>query len=459
MHVSGFHIIAALFTMLLLVPACASNIERAAWDDLDREASSLELRDRNQETASGEEAAIASPDGSENLDDYLYLAGMHHPGLRAAFHRWQAALEKVPQSKAWPEPRLSYGVFLREVETRVGPQKQRFGITQRIPWPTKITQQGDVALRRAMVGKYRYEGEKLRLFYEVKKAYYEYYYLARSIAVVEDNLKLLKNLEAAVRARYKAGSAKQPALIQTQIELGKLEDRLNSLKALQPALEAKLNSAIGWDSDTHIPWPESEPEEPPPLDEETLRSTLLEYNPALDAARQEIQAAHAEKELSGEAYWPDFNVGATYIQTDRRNDADPRDNGKDPFLLTFEVSLPLWYKSYDAGGREADARILEARAQRDDLENRLSATLSTVLYYYEDAGRKLDLFRSTLVPKAEQALKTAQSAFSSGTSGFLEMIDAERHLLEFRLLAERAQIDRNIRFAELEMLCGRSLRQ
>jgi hypothetical protein len=39
------------------------------------------------------------------------------------------------------------------------------------------------------------------------------------------------------------------------------------------------------------------------------------------------------------------------------------------------------------------------------------------------------------------------------------MIDAERQLLEFRLMEERALVDRNIRLAELEKLCGRELRQ
>jgi outer membrane protein TolC len=81
------------------------------------------------------------------------------------------------------------------------------------------------------------------------------------------------------------------------------------------------------------------------------------------------------------------------------------------------------------------------------------------LYKYDDAARKLNLFRDTLVPKAEQALKTAQRAFSSEKASYLDMIDTERQLLEFRLMEERALVDRNIRLAELEKLCGRELRQ
>ncbi|MBU0756119.1 MAG: TolC family protein [Planctomycetes bacterium] len=456
MHQSGI----AILSILLAFTCCKNQTERSAWHDLDQQASMLNLSDsggaNNKASSTPEEF---TPDQSTDLNDYLYYAGMHHPGLRAAFHQWQASLEQVPQSNAWPDPQLSYGYFLREVETRLGPQEQKFGLMQKIPWPAKLSQQGDVALRRAMKERYLFEGKKLQLFFEVKRAYYEYDYLARSIAVVEDNLKLLEQMEASVRSRYKAGAVQQPALIQTQVELGKLEDRLKSIKALRPALEAKLNLAIGWDVRTRIPWPEISFEEPPSLEEEALLMALLEDNPALEAAREEIQVAQAQKELSQEAYWPDLTLGATYIQTGRRSDANPRHNGEDPVLLSLEISLPLWQSRYDAGAREADARFMAVQAMREDMINRLSADLSTTLYLYEEAGRKVELFQDTLVPKAEQALKTSQSAFASGAGGFLEVIDAERQLLEFRLLKARAQADRSIRFAELEMLCGRSLRR
>jgi outer membrane protein TolC len=452
-----------LFPVLALIAgigACAGSEERQAWESYDRQGSLLQIR---QEAPSGiaavdeQEVRIAgTPPG---LQDYLYYAGMHHPGLREAFHGWKAKLERVPQAKALPEPKITYGYFLREVETRTGSQEHKFSVMQNIPWPTKLSHKGDVAVRQAMVERYKFEGKKLKLFYEVKKAYYEYYFLARSIAIVEDNLKLLKNMEAAIRARYKASGADQPALIQTQVELGKLEDRLKSLEALRPAMQVKLNSVIGWELDTEIPLPDVEPLEAPELVATELLGAFLEDNPALEAARAEIHAAEAEQAFSNEQYWPDLGIGATYIQTDRRSDASPSNNGEDPILLTLEVSLPVWRGSYDAMKREADANYLAARAREQDLKNRLSAELTAALYQYEDAGRKKNLFLNTLLPKAEQSFQTVQSAFAAGEAGFFEMLDAERQLLEFRLLAERAMVDRNIRFAELEMLCGRVLRR
>jgi outer membrane protein TolC len=51
----------------------------------------------------------------------------------------------------------------------------------------------------------------------------------------------------------------------------------------------------------------------------------------------------------------------------------------------------------------------------------------------------------------------AQKAFAAGRAGFLDLIDAQRTLLEFELAYERALADRAINLAELEMLAGREL--
>lgn len=458
MHRTGGAGLLLIAAAAIFAAACTTPEERDAWREVEREGDYL----------SGE-AAPSFPEGAENtpadleretnLPELLRYAALHHPGLRAAFERWKAALERAPQARRLPDPVFTYGEFIREVETRVGPQERSFGLVQGIPWPGELTAKAEAALRKARVEKFRYDALKFKLFYEVKRAYYEYYYLAQALDVVRENIQLLRNMEAAVRARYRAGMEENPALIQLQVELGKLEDREKSLEALRPARAARLNAAIGRSPDLPLPWPKKTPGEPPAQEREKLRDLLLRVNPELEAARARIEAAEADRDVAKTGYYPDFGIGARYIQTGRRHDADPRDNGEDPLLFTFQVSLPLWRSAYDAGVREAEANRASAARDREDLENRLSADLAVALFEYDDAARKLNLFRDTLIPKAEQALKTLQRAFSAGKAGFLDMLDAERRYLEFRLLAERALADRHIRLAELEMLCGRDLRR
>ena len=82
------------------------------------------------------------------------------------------------------------------------------------------------------------------------------------------------------------------------------------------------------------------------------------------------------------------------------------------------------------------------------------ADLKLVLYNFHDAERKIDLYRDTLIPKADQALNVTQQAFETGKASFLDLIDAQRTLLEFRLAYERALTNRAQRLAEIEMITG-----
>ena len=83
------------------------------------------------------------------LDDYLYQAAMNNSGLRTAFESWRAAMEQIPQAAALDDPRFTYGYFLQEVETRVGPQKHRLGLTQMFPWFGKLDVRTDAAAAKA----------------------------------------------------------------------------------------------------------------------------------------------------------------------------------------------------------------------------------------------------------------------------------------------------------------------
>ena len=80
-----------------------------------------------------------------------------------------------------------------------------------------------------------------------------------------------------------------------------------------------------------------------------------------------------------------------------------------------------------------------------------------VLYEFRDAERKINLYRDTLLPKAVESVKANEVSFRSDESTFLEVIDAQRIMLEFELACERALSGKAQRLAELEMLVGTEL--
>lgn len=398
------------------------------------------------------------PDLGENarLDDYLAYAALSNPGLEAAFNRWKAALERIEQVGTLPDPRFNYAYFIEQVETRVGPQEQKLGVVQAFPWLSKLRLRSAVASEAANAAEQHYQAVKLRLFFEVKDAYFELYYLARAIAITEDNVALLKHLESVAQANFMVG-APVSGVIKAQVELGKLDDRRRTLEDLRQPITARLNAALNRPVDAPVPWPRRAPVRELEVNDGAVLEAMTGDNPELRRLDFEIARDEQAVELARKEFRPNFMVGLDWVDTGGALAPGLPDSGKDPLVAKVSVSIPIWRSKYRAGVREAERRKEATRGVRNDRENALEARLKLVLFRFHDAERKIDLYRDTLVPLSEASLEVAQQGYEAGKEDFLNVIDAQRLLLEFQLAFERSLADREQRAAEVEMLAGRPL--
>jgi len=392
--------------------------------------------------------------GLTNLPDYLRYAALHNVGLKAAFQQWKAAVEAVPQAKSLPDPKFTYAYFIDEVETRVGPQRHKFGIAQMFPWFGKIEARTDAASAAAKAVRKQYEAAKLKLFFRVKESFYEYAYLGRAVEVARQNLELLKHFEEVARSRYTAAAGSHPDIIRAQIELATLADKLKSIEQMREPTVAKLNSILNRESNLPLRWPVRRPLEPIQINQQKVIGKLRANNPELKALDFDRAVAESKVELAKKRFYPDISLGLDWIQTDDARMAGTSDSGKDPIIAMISVNLPLWQDSYKAGRRQAEAKLRQVSAQRLQKENDIVAQTAKVLYEFEDSARKVALYADTLTPKAKEMLQASEVAYQAGTLDFLSLIDAQRTLLGFELLGERAVTDYLQRLAELEMLAG-----
>jgi outer membrane protein TolC len=165
----------------------------------------------------------------------------------------------------------------------------------------------------------------------------------------------------------------------------------------------------------------------------------------------------AGKGLAERGYYPDFTFGLDVTEVDRARNPGVIGDGQNPVMATMSFNIPLWLNAREAAVDESSARMLAAKRSRMGLERRLKADLELALYKYRDAGRKINLYKDTLVPKAEQALGVTMEAFMTGSGTSLDLIDAEQTLLELQLAYYRALTDQALRLAEIETLVGREL--
>ncbi|MHC4882231.1 MAG: TolC family protein [Planctomycetota bacterium] len=458
-HVLAMVIIGAVFGLGLM--GCASSQDAGSPSGQttipQRQNQESVAREKTQGTVPSE-PKLPKLDENSELSDYLAYAALNNPGLEAAFNRWKASVEEVVQSETLPDPKFTYQYYIEEVETRVGPQNQGLGLAQTFPWFGKLELRGKVAQEAANAERQRYESAKLKLFYEVKDAYAEYYYLAQAIEIFQENVALVKHLEEVARTRFKAAAASHPDVIKAQVELGKLEDHLKSLEEFKKPLQSRLNAALNRPTDTEIPWPQQLPSEESIMTDSAVLEQLVASNPDLKAIDFEIKKNQQKIELVRKDYYPDITLGLNYIDTANSSMTPaPRDNGKDPLIAMVSINLPLWRGKYDAGVRQARAQYYAARRTKEDKVNNLTSMLKMALYKFHDAKRKINLYQSALVPKARQSLKVTESDYLSGKAAFLDLIDSQRVFLEFELSLQRSLADQTQRLAEIEMLVGQDV--
>jgi outer membrane protein TolC len=396
-------------------------------------------------------------DTPETLQEYLRYAALNNAGLKAAFEQWKAALQQIPQAGALPDPQFTYGNYIDEVETKEGHRSQNLQLMQMFPWFGTIQARTDAAAAAAQAAKKRYEAVKLELFFEVKDAFFEYVYLASAIEIAKENLELAKHFEEVARIRYVASEAGHPDVIRAQLEIAKMADELKALEELRKLLSARLNAALNRKDPNVLPWPEKGQFKTVALSRQQLIETLKSRNPEIAALDFELQAARSRLELAKKRFYPDLSLGVEWMTNEGMMGTGLKNSEKDEVVVMFGVNLPIWRESYKAGQLQAKADMAKASQQKTQTENTLAVRAAQVLYEFEDSRRKRELYGDTLALKAQQLLAVSEVAYKAGTVDFLSLIDAQRTLLNFKLLYERAGADNQQRLAELEMLAGAGL--
>jgi len=389
------------------------------------------------------------PNQFAGLGGYLRYAERHNAGVRAAYQKYIAAAEMIPQAKALPDPMFEF-----EMDTRVDTEDQTFALRQTFPWFGVTEARGAAASAEAKAALREYEAARLALFNRVKRAFYEYAYLGQAVAIARQNLELLLHFEEVARVRYATSAGGHPDVIRAQIEMAMLQEKVRELETMRGPVTAELNAAMNRPSESALPWPRSQEYAPRAFSRAELVARLTARNPELKAMEAMVEAAQRRAELARKRFYPEFGLGVEWMRTDGMTPSMMGGSGEDPIVAMFSVTIPLWQDSYSAGERQARAQAREARERRVELENELASRAAQALYEYEDSARKAVLYRDTLIPKGKEMLEVAEGAYRAGTADFLTLLDAQRTLLQFEVEYRRAVADNFQALAEIEMLAG-----
>ena len=228
-------------------------------------------------------------ENDKTLNDYLIMAAENNPGLRVTFNDYMAAMEKVPQAGTLPDPQFAFGYFINPVETRLGPQKATFGLQQAFPWFGLLSAREDASSELAKAAYEVFENKKSNLYFEVKTAFYNYYFMEKAIQITKDNIEILRIFKNLSLVKIEAGNASIIDELRVEMELNDLENQLALFIDSKTVFQSKFNNLLNRDPAELIESPEKIWNDELPYEKMTLLDSIYGNNHELKSYGSQIK--------------------------------------------------------------------------------------------------------------------------------------------------------------------------
>ncbi|OGX11811.1 MAG: hypothetical protein A2351_07230 [Omnitrophica bacterium RIFOXYB12_FULL_50_7] len=377
-----------------------------------------------------EEKSQASP--TLRLPDLIQQALEKNPEIAAAKAEWFASKKRILASWALPDPMGEYDIMGPMVETMTGPEKNRFMISQEIPFPAKLWEKRKAAKAEAESVHARFRALERDITNKLTQLYFELYYIDASLDTLAEVKELLKKIEGVAQARYSNLSGAQRDVAKAQTEFSLNLEKLYTLEQQRESVVAQMNALL--DQDPMI----------------AIGKAMLPPKPALDRPlvelinlavqnRQEIKEAEAtvsktrySKRLAQLAYFPDVNVGFEYIRIGDGSTMAAND-GKDAWMFPLRVNLPAWQNRIIPEIQEAKKLEEAQKSKLLAVKNQTFFEVKDAYYRFKTASKIADLYEVAIVPQAKLTLSADQAGYESGKSSFLDLLDSERVYLNAKL--------------------------
>lgn len=370
-----------------------------------------------------------------------------NPELAAARARARAAGSRVAQAWTPESPVLE---FEREgaATTRGpwdGPEKV-WSVRQDLDLPTASYLKGRAAAAGAGAADAEAEKTRRRVLMAARKAFAVLRLVWVEKDLIAQNIEIVRRVSRVAESKVSAGKAGQADALKAQVELSKLQGLLEFKAHEVHVTEAELSAMMGREPGP-LPRPE-EPSEPAVPAEAELQRHASSKNPMLRAAVLEERRAEAEAALAKAELLP-----KVMLQYRRRK--TPMTGTTHDAVAGFSVPLWLWRPA--ARIRESSEARTAARADAEGARLGTMAGVRSTFGHWAAAVRLSEVYRTAVLPQAESALRTAEAAYQSDRGGFLDLLDAQRSLLELTLEHERLRAEAQMHRGELEDMVGQEL--
>lgn len=388
----------------------------------------------------------------EILNQYLQIAAQNNLGLKSKFNKYMAALEKVPQAEALPDPTVAFGYFVQPIETRLGPQQVKITAAQMFPWFGTLSARKNSVEAFAKTKYELFEEAKAKLFYDVKATYYNLFFSQKAIGITLKNIEILSSFKSLANIKIESGIASAIDIYRIEIEINDLENQLALLRDNSAFLEVKFNKLLNINETSNIHIATELPKNNLKIKQDELNSIMANNN-ALNSFDHLLDKLKYQKKSVSKEGLPQLTVGFEYAFIGNGKLA-ANDAGKNAFLFPkIGISIPLYRSKYNAKVQEVVYLQKAKTFEKLDKQNTLTILFESIWKDYQDANRRYSLYQKQ-IELARKSLAILEADYTTNNIDFVEILRMERKLLKYSLELEKAVVDRAAAVAFVQYLKG-----
>lgn len=315
------------------------------------------------------------------------------------------------------------------------------GITQRFPLTARLRLERELSALDVELARLEVRERERQIEVATRKAFYELAAARASIAQAQRQTALAQAFAESIAQGLPQGFGSQLDADQAALAAGTLHASGGSLRSLEIAAAAQLNTLLGRSADAPISVNDSLdlPKEIPAKRPVGVRADLLLAEAAVRAGAAEVSLAKASR-------WEDVSVGG-FVEGERFRDEPV---GIEPEALVgiqFSMPLPIWQNGSGKVTEKQAAQRRQAQklqALRFSIHNEALAAYSILATRYQSAW---DLTWK-LVPAAQKQVADAEAAYARAELDITTVFRTREKLVEIEATALEARKNYFVAYAE-----------
>ncbi|MFA0410896.1 TolC family protein, partial [Vibrio splendidus] len=289
-------------------------------------------------------------------------------------------------------------------------------------------------------------------------------YQQKAESVIRQNRRLLVELENYVQTNYSIGKSEAQDLLNAQLQVSKLDEKLQANQQVQRRLISQLSEWLGSDwlgsqvldsqgtlnATNQIDWSLLESKLATNIDS-TKHYQLLTDHPLVKISDVSISSNQTQVELAEQAYTPQFGVEVMYAHRQANNMAG--EPASDLVSAYLTVDIPLFTGNrQDKNLSAAQYQVGAAKSQKDTLLSQMNAQVNALLVDRSNLIQRLDRYQTSLLPQTAARISAVERGYQNNTAQFNDVILATTDELALKLEQQRLITDLNIVNSKLAAL-------